>query len=118
VAARIVCRRATLGKDVDGDEIVRNALLEQREANDPDIDATGRSEELCWKDGSYPWRQPSFRLSRLSPELSLGGLTSFGTTWFTQRTQLWEKDRLTRVTKLEALYNEFIGKRHGSTPMP
>jgi hypothetical protein len=38
----------------------------------------------------------------------IGGLTSFGTTWFTQRAQLRSADREARRAKLEALYNDYI----------
>ena len=38
----------------------------------------------------------------------IGGLTSFGTTWFTQRAQILNTDRQAQRSKLEALYNEFI----------
>jgi hypothetical protein len=38
----------------------------------------------------------------------IGGLTSFGTTWFTQRAQLQNADRQAQRAKLETLYNEFI----------
>ena len=38
----------------------------------------------------------------------IGGLTSFGTTWFTQRAQLQNADRQAHRAKLEALYNDFI----------
>ena len=38
----------------------------------------------------------------------VGGLTSFGTTWFTQRAQLQNADRQAQRAKLEALYNDFI----------
>lgn len=40
----------------------------------------------------------------------IGGLTSFGTSWFTQRAQLRSADREARRTKLEALYNEYIAE--------
>ncbi len=40
----------------------------------------------------------------------IGGLTSFGTTWFTQRAQLHNSDRQAQRAKLEALYNEFINE--------
>jgi hypothetical protein len=40
----------------------------------------------------------------------IGGLTSFGTTWFTQRAQLRNADREARRAKLEALYNEYIAE--------
>jgi hypothetical protein len=35
----------------------------------------------------------------------IGGLTSFATTWFTQRTQLRNAHREAKRAKLEALYN-------------
>ena len=38
----------------------------------------------------------------------IGGLTSFATTWFTQRAQLQSAGRDARRAKLEALYNEYI----------
>jgi hypothetical protein len=38
----------------------------------------------------------------------IGGLTSFATSWFTQRAQLQNADREARRAKLEALYNEYI----------
>jgi len=38
----------------------------------------------------------------------IGGLTSFATSWFTQRAQLQSADRQARRAKLEALYNEYI----------
>ena len=38
----------------------------------------------------------------------VGGLTSFGSTWFTQRAQLQNADRQAQRSKLEALYNDFI----------
>ena len=40
----------------------------------------------------------------------IGGLTSFGTTWFTQRAQLRSADREARRARLEALYNEYIAE--------
>jgi hypothetical protein len=40
----------------------------------------------------------------------VGGLTSFGTTWSTQRAQLQSADRQARRAKLEALYNEYIAE--------
>jgi hypothetical protein len=38
----------------------------------------------------------------------IGGLTSFATTWFTQRAQLQSADREARRAKLEALYNDYL----------
>ncbi len=38
----------------------------------------------------------------------IGGLTSFATSWFTQRAQLQSADRQARRAKLEALYNEHL----------
>ena len=38
----------------------------------------------------------------------IGGLTSFGTAWFTEQAQLRAADRQARRTKLEALYNDYI----------
>ena len=38
----------------------------------------------------------------------IGGLTSFATSWFTQRAQLRSADRQARRAKLEALYNEYL----------
>jgi hypothetical protein len=38
----------------------------------------------------------------------IGGLTSFATSWFTQRAQLQSADREARRAKLEALYNDYI----------
>jgi hypothetical protein len=38
----------------------------------------------------------------------IGGLTSFATSWFTQRAQLQSADRQARRAKLEALYNDYI----------
>jgi hypothetical protein len=43
----------------------------------------------------------------------IGGLTSFGTSWFTQRAQLRSADREARRAKLEALYNEYISVAAG-----
>ena len=43
----------------------------------------------------------------------IGGLTSFATTWFTQRAQLRSADREARRAKLEALYNEYISVAAG-----
>jgi hypothetical protein len=40
----------------------------------------------------------------------VGGLTSFGTSWLTQRAQLREAHREAERAKLEALYNEFIAE--------
>jgi hypothetical protein len=40
----------------------------------------------------------------------IGGLTSFGTSWFTQRAQLRNADREAKRAKLEALYNDFIAE--------
>jgi hypothetical protein len=40
----------------------------------------------------------------------IGGLTSFATTWFTQRTQLRNAHREAKRAKLEALYNDFIAE--------
>src|SRR5271165_5191706 len=45
---------------------------------------------------------------RLLAGAIIGGLTSFATTWFTQRAQLQSADRQARRAKLEALYNEYI----------
>ena len=38
----------------------------------------------------------------------IGGLTSFATSWFTQRAQLRNAGREAKMAKLEALYNEYI----------
>jgi len=38
----------------------------------------------------------------------IGGLTSFATSWFTQKEQLRHASREARTAKLEALYNEYI----------
>ncbi len=38
----------------------------------------------------------------------IGGLTSFATSWFTQRAQLQDAGRQAQRAKLVALYNEFI----------
>jgi hypothetical protein len=38
----------------------------------------------------------------------IGGLTSFGTSWFTQQAQLRHAHREAERAKLEALYNDFI----------
>ena len=38
----------------------------------------------------------------------IGGLTSFGTAWFTGQAQLRAADRQARGAKLEALYNDYI----------
>jgi hypothetical protein len=43
----------------------------------------------------------------------IGGLTSFATSWFTQRAQLQSADRQARRAKLEALYNEYISLAAG-----
>jgi len=43
----------------------------------------------------------------------IGGLTSFATSWFTQRAQLQSADRQARRAKLEALYNEYITQAAG-----
>ena len=40
----------------------------------------------------------------------IGGLTSFGTSWFTQQTQLRHSHREAERAKLEALYNDFIAE--------
>jgi len=40
----------------------------------------------------------------------IGGLTSFGTTWFTQRAQLRSAALSNRRVKLETLYNDFISE--------
>ena len=40
----------------------------------------------------------------------IGGLTSFGTSWFTQRAQLRTAHREGERAKLEALYNDFIAE--------
>lgn len=40
----------------------------------------------------------------------IGGLTSFGTSWSTQRAQLRSADRQAQTVKLEALYNDYIGE--------
>jgi hypothetical protein len=40
----------------------------------------------------------------------IGGLTSFGTSWFTQRAQLRTAHREGERAKLEALYNDFISE--------
>lgn len=41
---------------------------------------------------------------------TIGGLTSFWTTFFTQRTQLRNADRASRRAKLEALHIDFISE--------
>jgi len=43
----------------------------------------------------------------------IGGLTSFATSWFTQRAQLQNADRQAQRAKLEALYNEYISLAAG-----
>ena len=43
----------------------------------------------------------------------IGGLTSFATSWFTQRAQIQSADRQARRAKLEALYNEYISVAAG-----
>jgi hypothetical protein len=43
----------------------------------------------------------------------IGGLTSFATSWFTQRAQLQNADRQAQRAKLEALYNEYISVAAG-----
>jgi hypothetical protein len=43
----------------------------------------------------------------------IGGLTSFATSWFTQRAQLQSTDRQAQRAKLEALYNEYISVAAG-----
>jgi hypothetical protein len=43
----------------------------------------------------------------------IGGLTSFATSWFTQRAQLQSADRQAQRAKLEALYNEYISVAAG-----
>jgi hypothetical protein len=40
----------------------------------------------------------------------IGGLTSFGTSWFTQQAQLRHAHREAERSKLEALYNDFIAE--------
>jgi hypothetical protein len=40
----------------------------------------------------------------------IGGLTSFGTTWLTQRTQLLDKHLEAEKTKREQLFNDFIAE--------
>jgi hypothetical protein len=40
----------------------------------------------------------------------IGGLTSFATSWFTQRAQLRNAGREAKRAKLEALYNDFIAE--------
>jgi hypothetical protein len=40
----------------------------------------------------------------------IGGLTSFATSWLTQRTQLLNAHREAEKAKLEALYNDFIAE--------
>ena len=40
----------------------------------------------------------------------IGGLTSFATSWLTQRTQLLNAHREAESAKLEALYSEFIAE--------
>jgi hypothetical protein len=40
----------------------------------------------------------------------IGGLTSFGTSWFTLRAQLRNAQRETKKAKLEVLYNDFIAE--------
>ena len=41
---------------------------------------------------------------------AIGGLTSVGTAWLTQRVQLRNAHREAERTKLEALYNDFIAE--------
>ena len=41
---------------------------------------------------------------------TIGGLTSFATSWLTQRTQLLHAQRDAEKTKLEALYSDFIAE--------
>ena len=43
----------------------------------------------------------------------IGGLTSFATSWFTQRQQIRNAGREARTAKLEALYNEYISMAAG-----
>jgi len=43
----------------------------------------------------------------------IGGLTSFATSWFTQRAQSRNADRQARRTKLEALYNDYLTQAAG-----
>jgi hypothetical protein len=40
----------------------------------------------------------------------IGGLTSFATSWFTQRAQILNAHREAEKAKLEALYSDFIGE--------
>ena len=50
---------------------------------------------------------------------AIGGLTSFATSWLTQRTQLRHAHREAEKAKLEALYNDFITEaalRFGDAP--
>ena len=41
---------------------------------------------------------------------AIGGMTSFATSWFTQRAQLRNAQRQAERAKLEALYNDFIAE--------
>ena len=41
---------------------------------------------------------------------AIGGMTSFATSWFTQRAQLGNAQRQAERAKLEALYNDFIAE--------
>ena len=41
---------------------------------------------------------------------AIGGLTSFATSWLTQRTQLRHAHREAEKAKLEALYSDFLAK--------
>jgi len=43
----------------------------------------------------------------------IGGLTSFATSWFTQRAQLRNASREASVAKVEALYNDYISLAAG-----
>jgi len=54
------------------------------------------------------WTRP---ISRHSPPLAgaaIGGLTSFATSWLTQRTQLRHAQREAERAELKALYGDFI----------
>ena len=42
--------------------------------------------------------------------VTIGGLTSFGTTWLTQHSQLREKHREAELAKRQELFNEFIAE--------
>jgi hypothetical protein len=67
-----------------------------------------------------PWREDGVLEDDLDSALvsafsalagaTIGGLTSFSTTFFTQRAQLRNADRASRKAKLESLYNDFIAE--------